>query len=39
MMGAGGHRRKPGWLEVVLSWPQRFIQAPADSDVRGTMTG
>jgi len=25
MMGAGGHGRQPGWLEVVLSWPQRII--------------
>jgi hypothetical protein len=26
MMGAGGHGRQPGWLEVVLSWPQRIIR-------------
>ncbi len=40
MMGAGGHGRQPGWLEAVLSWPQRFIRpGPADSDVRGTATG
>ena len=25
MMGVGGHGRQPGWLEVVLSWPQRII--------------
>jgi hypothetical protein len=24
MMAAGGHGRQPGWLEVVLSWPQRY---------------
>ena len=34
-----------GWLEAVLSWPQRFIRpdpsapGPADPDVRGTATG
>ena len=45
MMGAGGHGRQPGWLEAVLSWPQRFIRpdpstpGPADPDVRGTATG
>jgi hypothetical protein len=40
MMGAGGHGRQPGWLEAVLSWPQRFIRPePADPDVRGTATG
>jgi len=44
MMGAGGHGRQPGWLEAVLSWPQRFIRpasstpGPADPDVRGTVT-
>ena len=25
MMGAAGHGGQPGWLEVVLSWPDRFI--------------
>ena len=45
IMGAGGHGRQPGWLEVVLSWPHRFIGAdpstpsPADPDVRGIATG
>ena len=45
MMGAGGHGRRPGWLEAVLSWPQRFIPpgpstpGPADPDVPGTATG
>lgn len=45
MMGAGGHGRQPGWLEAVLSWPQRFIRpdpstpGPADPDVCGTATG
>ena len=44
MMGAGG-RGQPGWLEAVLSWPQRFIRpdpsapGPADPDVRGAATG
>ncbi len=26
-MGAAGHGGQPGWLEVVLSWPQRLIGA------------
>jgi hypothetical protein len=51
MMGAGGHGGQPGWLEVVLSWPHRFIgpdpsppsdpsaPSPADPDVRGIATG
>ncbi len=28
-MGAAGHGGQPGWLEVVLSWPHRFIGAAA----------
>ncbi len=40
MMGTGGHDRQPGWLEAVLSWPQRFIRpGPADPDLPGTATG
>jgi hypothetical protein len=48
MMGAGGHGRQPGWLEVVLSWPHRFIRpdpspapipAPGDPDLRSIATG
>src|SRR6185437_10851722 len=44
IMGAGGHGRQPGWLEAVLSWPQRFIRPDpstpgrADPDVGGTAT-
>jgi hypothetical protein len=41
-MGAGGHAGQPGWLEVVLSWPHRFIRpgpSAADPDMRGTATG
>jgi len=39
MMGAGGHAHQPGWLEVVLSWPQRIIRPAADLDARRTATG
>ena len=44
-MGAGGHGREPGWLEVVLSWPHRFIRLdpsvplPAEEGLRRTGTG
>jgi hypothetical protein len=41
-MGAGGRGGQPGWLEVVLSWPHRFLApdpGPADADVRSTATG
>ena len=37
MMGAGGHGRQPGWLEVVLSWPHRIIRP--GPNVRHTATG
>jgi hypothetical protein len=39
MMGAGGHGRQPGWLEVVLSWPHRIIRPAPDPNVRRTATG
>jgi hypothetical protein len=42
MMGAagGGTRgQDPGWLEVVLSWPERIIRPAWNSDVRRTATG
>ena len=42
MMGAGGHGRQPGWLEVVLSWPHRIIgpaAPPEEPDVGGGATG
>jgi uncharacterized protein len=38
-MGAGGHGRQPGWLEVVLSWPHRIIGPAAEEDLRRTGTG
>ena len=37
MMGAGGHGRQAGWLEVVLSWPHRIIRP--GPNVRHTATG
>ena len=30
MMGVGGRDSHPGWLEVVLSWPQRIIGSAAE---------
>jgi len=39
MMGAGGHERQPGWLEVVLSWPHRIIGPAQDPDVGCSATG
>jgi uncharacterized protein len=30
MMGIGGRRTDPGWLEVVLSWPHRIIGSAAE---------
>jgi hypothetical protein len=39
LMGAGGHGREPGWLEIVLSWPNRIIRPAWESDVRQTATG
>ncbi len=41
LMGAGAHGPDPGWLEVVLSWPDRLIR-PAidpDTDLRPAATG
>jgi hypothetical protein len=29
LMAVSGHGPGPGWLEVVLSWPRRFITSPA----------
>jgi uncharacterized protein len=34
-MGAAGHDFQPGWLEVVLSWPQRLIGAAAPDPGHG----
>ncbi len=39
VMGAGGHGQEPGWLEVVLAWPQQFIRTGGNPDVRLTTTG
>jgi hypothetical protein len=39
MMGAGGSGQEPGWLEVVLSWPDRIIRPAWNPDVRRTATG
>jgi hypothetical protein len=39
MMGAGGRGQEPGWLEVVLSWPERIIRLGWNSGVRRTATG
>jgi hypothetical protein len=41
LMGAGAHQPGPGWLEVVLSWPDRLVR-PAidpDTDLRPAATG
>jgi hypothetical protein len=39
VMGAGGSGQEPGWLETVLSWPDRIIRPAWNSDVRRTTTG
>jgi hypothetical protein len=39
LMGAGGHGKEPGWLEIVLSWPHRIIRPAWESDLRETATG
>ena len=39
VMGAGGSGQQPGWLEAVLSWPDRIIRPAWNSDVRRTATG
>jgi hypothetical protein len=36
LMGAGAHGPGPGWLEVVLSWPDRIIRPARDTDLRAT---
>jgi hypothetical protein len=40
-MSAGAHGPDPGWLEVVLSWPDRFIRPSWDTDtgLRPAATG
>ena len=32
LLGAGAHGPDPGWLEVVLSWPDRLIRPASDPD-------
>jgi len=41
LMGAGAHGPDPGWLEVVLSWPDRLIRPACDpdTDLRRAATG
>jgi hypothetical protein len=36
LMGAGAHGPGPGWLEVVLSWPDRILRPARDPDLRAT---
>jgi uncharacterized protein len=39
LMGVGADGPEPGWLEIVLSWPDRINQAAWDTDVRPALTG
>jgi hypothetical protein len=39
MLGAAGHGGGPGWLEVVLSWPDRLITSTREPDFRHAATG
>jgi len=39
LMGVGAHGPEPGWLEVVLSWPDRIIQPAWDQVLRPTVNG
>jgi hypothetical protein len=38
-MAIGARGAEPGWLEVVLSWPDRIIEQPLDPDLPQTATG
>jgi len=38
-MGIGARGAEPGWLEVVLSWPDRIIGPALDPDLREGATG
>ncbi len=38
-MAIGARGAEPGWLEVVLSWPDRIIGQPLDPDLPQTATG
>jgi len=39
LMGAGEPGAEPGWLEVVLSWPDRIIRPAPEADMRLNGTG
>jgi hypothetical protein len=39
LMGADAHGPNPGWLEVVLSWPDRIIRPVWNTDLRAAATG
>ena len=39
LMGAGADGPEPGWLEVVLSWPDRLNRPAWDTDLRPAATG
>lgn len=39
VMGVGARGPEPGWLEVVLAWPEEIIRPDGNSDVRRTATG
>jgi uncharacterized protein len=39
LMGTGAPGPEPGWLEVVLSWPDRIIGSAWDTDLRPIATG
>jgi hypothetical protein len=39
VMGVGACGPEPGWLEVVLAWPEEIIRPGRNSDVRRTATG
>jgi uncharacterized protein len=38
LMGADAHGSGPGWLEVVLSWPDRIIRPARNTDLRAAAT-
>jgi uncharacterized protein len=38
ILGVGARGQEPGWLEVVLSWPDQITRAAGNSDVRRTAT-
>jgi hypothetical protein len=38
-MAIGARGAEPGWLEVVLSWPDRIIGQPLDPDLPQAATG